>query len=279
MDQRDEADGRNARGKIALLVQYDGTAYNGWQIQNNGRTIQEELEKALKIFFREPCRVVASGRTDTGVHALGQVIHFSLQRDVSLQKICIGLNGILPYDISVLNAYSVPERFHARFSAVEREYRYYIYNNRLRSPFMRYRAMWYHEPLDEAYLDAAASHLVGEKDFASFCKKREAETVNTVRKISEIGVRRKNEYVILTVRGNAFLHNMIRIIVGTLIAMYREGADPSSIERILARADRDFGGATVPPYGLYLSRVTYDPPLDSLDKAYESIANPVRIRR
>ena len=143
--------------RIALLMQYDGTGFNGWQIQNKGRTVQEEIERALLILTRENIRVTASGRTDSGVHALGQVIHFDTHANIKLDRLCIALNGILPRDVSVLNSYLVDNDFHARFSAVEREYKYLIYNHPFRSPFMIFRAMWVRDPIDIDYLKKTSS--------------------------------------------------------------------------------------------------------------------------
>ncbi|MCX7677751.1 MAG: tRNA pseudouridine(38-40) synthase TruA [Spirochaetes bacterium] len=267
MDRRQSiATSRNAR-KIALLLQYDGTNFIGWQKQKEGRTVQSELEKALRILLRENVSVIASGRTDSGVHALGQVVHFVTTSEISLQRLCIGLNGILAEDISVLNAFNVPFTFHARFSAIEREYLYLVYNNPQRSPFMVNRAMWISTPLDAEYLNTVAQYLVGEKDFASFCK-RSTSTKNTIRKISEIEVRRDNEIVRFRIKGNAFLHNMVRIIVGTMLHMHRTNAKPEEILEILNRRNRTYSGPTIVAKGLYLNRIFFDPPLESMEKAF-----------
>lgn len=253
--------------RYALLVHYDGTDFNGFQIQDGGRTIQHELEHAIKILLKEDARVTASGRTDSGVHALGQVIHFDSDTDMDLRKICISLNGILPGDVSVTNCYRVPGDFHSRFSAVSREYLYLIYNYPLRTPFMKYRAMWINHDFDADYFREAASYLVGEHDFASFCKTISADK-GTVRRIESIDVARENELIRITFRANAFLHNMIRIIVGTIVQMYREQREPRYIEAILGGKGREHGGFTAPPYGLYLKQVDYDPPLNFYDSAF-----------
>ncbi|OHD65655.1 MAG: tRNA pseudouridine(38-40) synthase TruA [Spirochaetes bacterium RBG_13_51_14] len=254
--------------RLAILVEYDGTGFNGWQIQNGGRTVQGEFEKAIQILFKEKTRVVASGRTDSGVHALGQVVHFDTENDISLQRICIGLNGILPRDVSVKNAYQVPCGFHARFSTVERTYRYLIYNHPSRTPFMMNRAMWVHEKLDRDYMRAAAGFLVGEMDYSSFCKKREVRNVNPIRRIEKIDIRRDGELLTFDISGNAFLHNMVRIIVGTLVEMNKKNAGPQSILEIISKRDRDYSGATAPPYGLYLLKVEHEPRLAELDSAF-----------
>ncbi|MBN1531928.1 MAG: tRNA pseudouridine(38-40) synthase TruA [Spirochaetes bacterium] len=263
-----EGAGRKGDGRIACIVQYDGSGFNGWQIQAHGRSVQGEIEGAVRVLTRETVRVVASGRTDAGVHSLGQVIHFDLARDIPLQKICIGLNGILPPDISIRNAYRVEDSFHARFDAVEREYRYYIFNYPQRTPFMRYRAMWMREQVDVEYLRQAAAHIIGEFDFSSFCKKSEIHGKNPVRRLTDIRIARMDELIEIRVVGNAFLHHMVRIIVGTMVEMSRGGEEPSRIRDILEQRDRDFSGITAPPYGLYLYRVAYDPPLDSRESAF-----------
>ncbi len=262
--RRREGNGR----RIALLVQYDGTDFNGFQIQDNGRTVQQEIENGLKVLLREKIRIKASGRTDSGVHALGQVIHFDTGSNVTLDRICLGLNGIFPHDISIKNAFEVDSSFDARFSAVEREYLYLIYNHPQRTPFMRYRAMWLNSNIDIDYMRKTAQNLVGEYDFKSFCKKISAEE-NTVRAISTIKIDRKFDLISFKISGNAFLHNMIRIIVGTIVEMYREGRDPSYIKQILEKKDRDCSGKTAPAYGLYLSQVSYNPALSSYPAAFK----------
>ncbi len=267
MEDRDGRCEGSGKIRLALLVQYDGTLFNGWQVQNSGATIQGELERALRVFFRQECRTVAAGRTDAGVHALGQVAHFDCSSGVDLRRLCIGLNGILDKNISVRNAFHVPGDFNARFDAIGREYLYLIYNAPLRSPFMRYRAMWVPEPLDIEYLREASRHLVGEMDFSSFCKKKSADQ-NTVRRIEEFEISRSDEMVALRIKGNAFLHNMIRIITGTLLEMHRENRAPEYILEIIKGTDRDLGGFTAPAYGLYLKRVEYCPPLTSFRSAF-----------
>lgn len=263
-----EAGRRADNRRIAIEVQYDGADFNGWQLQNAGRTIQGEIEKAIHVLLKETTRVVAAGRTDTGVHALGQIVHFDTGSGIGLQRLCIGLNGILPRDISIKNAYRVPGDFHARFGAVERRYRYLIYNHPSRTPFMRHRAMWVHDTLDVAYLKQVASHMIGEMDFSSFCKKRESRNINTVRRIISIDIHRHDDLIQFDIAGNAFLHNMVRIIVGTMVDMNRTNADPKGVVEIISKCDRVFGGKTAPPYGLYLMKVMYDPCLSTRESAY-----------
>ena len=258
--------------RIALLIQYDGSEFNGWQVQTGGRTVQGEIENALKILSKQGIRITASGRTDTGVHALGQVAHFDLEKKIEgskeLQKLCSSLNGILDSDVSVINAFLVPDDFHARFNAYRREYIYLIYNHPMRSPFMRQRAMWVREKLDLEYLRKASGYLAGEQDFISFCKKISSD-VNTVRKIDEIEVNRNRHIISLRIRGTAFLHNMVRIIIGTLVEMHIEKKEPEYILEILKQKNRDMGGTTAPSCGLYLNRVIYDPPLTDMVSAFQ----------
>lgn len=259
--------GEEFLSRYALLLQYDGTDFNGWQIQSGGRTIQDDLEKAIKILTKKNIRVTASGRTDSGVHALGQVVHFDADVTIPLDKLCISLNGILSQDVAVKNAYLVPDDFHSRFSAIKREYLYLIYRYPLRTPFMRYRAMWINHPIEIEYIREASSYLIGEKDFCSFCKKISAEK-GTVRKIEAIDVIESDDVIRIKLRANAFLHNMIRIIIGTIVQMHRENREPAYINEILNKLNRDYSGFTAPPYGLYLNEITYDPPLNSYKSAF-----------
>lgn len=253
--------------RYALIVQYDGTNFNGWQLQDKGHTIQEEFEKAIYILTKENARVTASGRTDAGVHALGQVIHFDLNNEIPLQKICMSLNGILPSELSVKNAFKVNSDFHSRFSAVQREYIYLIYRYPLRTPFMRHKAMWVNHPFEADYVREVTSHLIGEKDFKSFCKKI-SQANGTVRKVESIDVTEQDDLIKIRFRANGFLHNMIRIIVGTTVQMYRENRDPSYVLQILEARDRNVSGFTAPPYGLYLNKIIYNPSLNFYESAF-----------
>lgn len=253
--------------RIALLVQYDGTLYNGWQMQLHGKTVQSEIERALKILTREEIRITAAGRTDSGVHALGQVVHFDLNKSVELDKLCAALNGIMPSDICIKNAYSVPQDFHARFDPVERKYRYLIYNSDTRNPFILNRASWINKKIDPQYIQAAAQYLVGTHDFASFCKKASANE-GTNRKINSIKVEKYDDLIEIEISGNAFLHHMIRIIVGTITEMFFAGMPADHIQAILDKKDRDAAGKTAPAYGLYLYEIRYDPILSSYKSAF-----------
>jgi len=253
--------------RYALIIQYDGTLYNGWQLQDKGQTIQEQFETAIEILSREKIRVTASGRTDSGVHALGQIIHFDLKNEIPLKKMCVSLNGILPSELAVKNAFKVGYDFHSRFSAKQREYIYYIYRHPLRMPFMKNKAMWINYNFEIDYIKQVTSYLVGEHDFTSFCKKISSNNGN-VRKIESIDVTEKDELIQIKFTANAFLHNMIRIIVGTTVQMYRESRKPEYILEILDKKDRSVSGFTAPPYGLYLNKIVYDPPLNFYESAF-----------
>ena len=253
--------------RYVLKIKYNGTNFCGWQIQDNLRTVQGELERALKIFTKQDVRAIASGRTDTGVHALNQVVHCDIAGDFNLRRLCIALNGIMPNDVSVSNAYITEKNFHSRFSAVSREYHYKIYNFPFRSPFMLYSAMWVNESLNVNYISDALKNIEGEHDFASFCKKKSANE-GTVRRIIKTLALQQDDEIIIKIRGNAFLHNMIRIIVGTIINMCVNNKKPDDLMEILKKKDRDCAGFTAPPYGLYLADVEYPESGIVIDAAY-----------
>ncbi len=256
---------RKSTVRYALIVQYDGTAYSGFQIQNNANSIQAEIEHALKILAGQDVRIVAAGRTDAGVHALGQVVHFDLGEDIPPDRLCISLNGILPADIAVKKACVVDNTFHARYSAIAREYMYVIYNHPYKSPFMRYRAMWVRQHIDIDYCKKAAGYCIGERDFASFCKKTSTDE-STVRYVEYIEVERVyDDLVIFTIKGNAFLHNMVRIIVGTILQLLQKGQSPETMKDIIERCDRNYSGPTAPAYGLYFKKVYYPGTYDFLN--------------
>ncbi len=255
-------------GRYAIEIEYDGSMFNGWQAQPYGRTIQVEIEKAIFILTGENIRITASGRTDAGVHALCQVAHFDIIKDdFNLQRMVKGLNGILQKDVFVKNAYIVNRDFNARFSACSREYEYIIYNDHTSSPFIKNRALWINRPLDVEYLNRAVSFLNGEHDFASFCKKISLEN-GTVRTIETVTFSRLNKHIYFNIKGNAFLHNMIRIIIGTVIEMYYDDKPAEYMKYILEKKDRDYAGKTADPSGLYLKKVTYDPPLSNYISAF-----------
>ncbi len=253
--------------RYALEIEYDGSEFNGWQSQVAGRTVQDEIERAIEILTGESVRIVASGRTDSGVHALGQVAHFDLGKEFELKRLVKGLNGITGRDITVKNAYAVPRDFSARFSAVAREYLYLIYNDTSPSPFFHKRALWVGTELDVDYLNGVASSLRGTRDFASFCKKTSCKD-GTVRTIEGVTFSRYDSLIYCIIRGNAFLHNMIRIIMGTLLEMHGERLPREHLENIIEARDRDYAGKTADPSGLYLKKIFYNPDISGYVSAF-----------
>lgn len=242
--------------RIKLEIEYDGTAYCGWQRQLNGPTIQEKIEEAVCRATGEQTAVHGSGRTDAGVHAMRQVAHFDTDTRIAPDKIAAALNFYLPADIRVLSAEPVPDTFHARFGAKEKTYRYVFRNNPQRTALFRTMSAHERAPLDLESMRAAARQLTGEHDFAAFCSRPEG--MNTVRTIRRIDVRRDHEYVLIDVTGNGFLHNMVRIIAGTLAEAGKGNMRPQQIEDALRTGDRSLAGPTAPAAGLFLMQVKYD---------------------
>jgi tRNA pseudouridine38-40 synthase len=246
---------------LKLTIAYDGTAYAGWQVQSGQRTVQEVLEQTLAKITGQSLRVVASGRTDAGVHALGQVVSFRTESRLPAEVFFRALNAELPEDIAVLQAREMPESFHALRDAVRKRYRYIIHNGPGRDVFQRHYAWHYFRPLDVAAMRLAAQTLLGTHDFSSF-ETSGAERRTSVRTIYEIEVRRGPEdasHVITTeVEADGFLYNMVRAIVGTLVEVGR-GVQPASwVADVLAAADRRRAGPTAPPQGLFLVKVDYE---------------------
>ncbi len=260
---------------IKLVLEYDGTDFKGSQLQANGRTVQGELETALAsltgLKTGERCVVNLAGRTDSGVHASGQVATFLTASRLSLETFRRGLNALLPFDLAVLSAEEVDEDFHARFSAKERAYRYFILNRSVRSPLAQRFAYQVVQPLDLPAMQAAAASLVGERDFASFAGagwgvkaqlNPQGENPSTVRNLLradwlvETG-RPGGDRLVLEVVANAFLPHMIRNIVGTLLLVGKGECNPEDFARIVAVCDRRQAGPTAPACGLSLVSVRY----------------------
>lgn len=243
--------------RIALGIEYDGSAFAGWQVQRHEpRTVQAAVEAALSAVAAHPVRVVCAGRTDTGVHAVGQVVHFDTEARREARNWVLGANVNLPPDVAVGWAREVDPEFHARFSAESRSYRYLILNRPTRSSLLAGRATWVHRPLDAAVMHAAGQALIGTHDFSSYralgCQAR-----SPVRTIHSLQVNRRGELIELYVHANAFLHHMIRNIAGVLLAVGRGERPAEWAAEVLALRDRTLGGVTAPPDGLYLERVWY----------------------
>jgi tRNA pseudouridine38-40 synthase len=242
--------------KIALGVEYDGTAFHGWQFQGDVRSVQECLQAALSKVANHPVTVHCAGRTDTGVHAAGQVVHFETQAVRSSRSWVLGSNANLPGDISVSWARQMPVDFHARFSAIGRHYHYQMLNRGVRSALWRGRATWIHHPLDEQVMQRAAKHLVGTHDFTSY-RALACQAKHPMRTIHRLDVDRQAKIITIRVHANAFLHHMVRNIAGVLIAIGKGEQGESWTREILELRDRTKGGVTAPPQGLCLTRVDY----------------------
>ena len=244
---------RNYKVKMA----YDGSAYHGFQRQENALSVQEVVEEALEKLFLQDITIFGCSRTDTGVHA--NEYYFSFQCDeinIDNRGIIFGLNSKLPDDIAILSCEEVDESFHARYDCIGKEYKYLIHNSEIKDPFLRTRIYKYWYPIDEKLLDKAAKHFVGKHDFRSFCSNAD-EKENTVRTIYRFDVERHGDKIIMTVSGDGFLYNMVRIMVGTLLFVNEGKIDESEIPEIIEKRDRRFAGRTASASGLYLNKVYY----------------------
>lgn len=242
--------------RIKLLVEYDGSAYCGWQAQENGPSIQGELEAALKKATGEECRIIGAGRTDAGVHALGQCAHFDTQARIPADKFSFVFNRFLPPDIRVKSSCQVPEDFHARKSARGKHYRYAIYNGRHNCAIGRQTCAHVPVLLQEDLMYRAGQYLVGKHDFGAF-KAEGSNLVGTVRTVYALCVRRQGEMVYLDIFGDGFLYNMVRIIAGTLIDVGKRKYPPERVLEILHSRDRRNAGPTAVARGLCMVEVFY----------------------
>jgi tRNA pseudouridine38-40 synthase len=240
-----------------MVLEYDGTAYAGWQRQKNGLSIQQVLEEKLAVMTGEVVKVAGSGRTDAGVHALAQVAHFRTTSMIPARNFLLGINSLLPRDIVVIRLDEAPEAFHARHSATGKVYLYRILNRPVRSTLYRHFAWEIFQPLDDARMREAAAHLVGTHDFTSFSTVH-SDAPHRVRTIREISVTRSEEdFVGITVEAEGFLRYMVRIIAGTLVEVGKGRRKPGDIPAVLAAKDRAAAGITAPARGLFLKEVRY----------------------
>ncbi|MBR9726917.1 tRNA pseudouridine(38-40) synthase TruA [Shewanella intestini] len=242
--------------RIALGVEYDGSKYFGWQRQADVDSVQAQLEKALSSIANEPIEVFCAGRTDSGVHGTGQVVHFETQAIRPLKGWTRGVNTQLPDDIAVRWVKEVPDDFHARFSATARRYRYIIYNHGLRPGILRQGVSHYHGDIDENLMHQAAQQLLGERDFTSF-RAVHCQSKTPFRNVHEVNVTRQGMYIMVDIKANAFLHHMVRNIVGSLIEVGLKNQPIEWIAQLLELKDRNQAAATAKPNGLYLVDVTY----------------------
>ena len=274
---------RTSGRMLKLTLSYDGTNYCGWQLQPNGVSVQAVVEQALRDFTGEGIKVVASGRTDAGVHAVGQVISFRTQSTAPCRGFLHGLPVHLPADIVVRHVEDAATDFNARFDAKRKWYRYLIHNNAIRNPFLRSYALWQRSRLDETAMQAAAQNLIGTHDFRCF-ETQWPNRSSSIRTVFRADVARcagwnawqsdaasenpslmppgnssgtNNDFLCFDIEADGFLYNMVRAIVGTLIHVGRGRWSPDDMRRILRQGDRTCAGETAPPQGLYLMRVTY----------------------
>ena len=242
---------------IKITIQYDGTAYQGWQRQAVGATIQEILEKAAATIFQQPVHIAGSGRTDAGVHALKQVANFKVDSALPLETVLQAMNSLLPRDIAITDAEEKPPSFHARYDALSKAYQYRIHNGPLRSPFLE-RYCWHiRRALDSDTMAVAADLLRGRHDFSAF-QSSGSDRKTAVRTITKAAILREGQNgIIFEIEGDGFLRYMVRAIVGTLVDVGRGKSTPDDFRAILESKNRGRAGATAPPQGLFLKEVRY----------------------
>lgn len=243
---------------LLFTIEYDGSEFHGWQIQPNLKTVQGTMEKELSKLFRVPVQLNGTSRTDAGVHAFGQRATFSGEFGIPTERIQFAANNLLPDSIHISKVQEVPDRFHARFDATAKTYRYVIHNTKHRNVFDR-NYCWYVGPaLNIANMKEAATHFVGAHDFKSCQATGGPEKHSTVRTVIDLQVDQKDEKITIEITGDGFLYNMVRIIVGTLVQVGLGRIKPDQIDEILQSKDRARAGRTAPPQGLYLVEVYYE---------------------
>jgi tRNA pseudouridine38-40 synthase len=243
--------------RIKLVIEYDGSCFHGWQIQNNANTVQEEIERAVYKITGEQTRVTGSGRTDAGVHAYGQVAHFDTNSNIPPVKFSDALNSALPSGIAIILSEEVSEDFHARFSATKKTYKYKILNRKARSPIMEKRAWHIKGMLNVDSMNEAARNFIGYHDFTAFCSS--GHNITSFERniyISQWTV--DNEHLVYTVSGDGFLYNMVRIMTGTMVEVGMNKRAADSIFELFEKKDRNLSGITAPAHGLYLVEVNYE---------------------
>ena len=244
--------------RIALGIEYDGSRFLGWQTQPGGGSVQDALEQALAVIAGTPVAVTAAGRTDRGVHARAQVVHFDSEARRPASAWVRGVNALLPSPVAVLWSKEMPTEFHARYSAVSRTYRYRLLNRAVRPAIDAAHAGWFHLPLDVENMRSAASLLVGEHDFSAF-RSSECQARTPVRTLQRLELTKRGEEIDFVVRANAFLHHMVRNLVGTLVYVGKGKQPPQWVREVLDSKDRAKAAPTFGPEGLYLEAVQYPP--------------------
>ena len=243
--------------KVLIEIEYKGTNYCGWQIQKNGISVQQVLQQALSLFFKQEIVLFASGRTDAGVHAKSQFAHFEIDKNFDVTKLPLAISSLLPNDVSVKNAIQVSDNFHARYSVKSKTYYYRMYLSKTKEPLKDDFSLQVKEALNIKAMKKACKYFVGEHNFKAFCIPRKIENENFVRKIITCDLEHKGNDIVFKICGEGFLHNMVRIIVGTLLLVGQEKIKPCEIKNIILSLDRSKAGKTVSPKGLTLQKVNY----------------------
>lgn len=239
-----------------MAIAYDGTEYGGWQVQHTATTIQERIQNALGIALRQPVSLIASGRTDAGVHALKQVAHFKYAACLDTPKLLLSLNALLPKDIRILSLEEAPASFHARFSARQKIYHYYLYLDPVLDPFLRSYTYHPSHPIDLSLLKEAASYFIGTHDFTTFANVKKI-TGDNRRTIHRLELIKQGAILCLAFEGNGFLYKMVRNIVGTLLDICAGKLAIGDIPKLFAARDRRLAGRAAPPQALFLVDVIY----------------------
>lgn len=242
--------------RVKLVVAYDGTNYCGWQIQENGITIEEVLNKTISDLVGEPIAVIGASRTDSGVHAMGNVAVFDTESRIPAEKMSFALNQRLPEDIRIQHSCEVPLDWHPRYCDTRKTYIYRILNRRFAIPTERLYSLFFYYPLNVEHMQQAADYLVGEHDFKSFCTPR-TQVLSTVRTIYYIQIQKEGDMISITINGNGFLYNMVRIIVGTLLKVGTGLYPPEHVKEILDAKDRRIAGPKAEARGLTLQEIEY----------------------
>ena len=242
---------------IKFTIRYKGTAYHGWQLQENADTVQAQMLKAIEAITGEKVKLHGCSRTDSGVHANMFCCNAKITKDIECAKLIRGLNAVLPDDIGVYGCCVVPDDFHSRFDCVGKEYVYKIWNSECKNPFIKDTVLQYPYKLDEVFLNKQASYFVGTHDFSAFCSSG-TDVENKVRTVYRCNVNRDGDLVTVVVSGDGFLYNMVRIIVGTLLDIQSGKIQADIIPNIILSCDRNRSGVTAKADGLHLNKVYYD---------------------
>ena len=243
--------------RVKLIVAYDGTNYCGWQIQPNGITVEEVLNKKLSKLTGEDIKIIGASRTDSGVHAMGNVAVFDTDTTIPPERIAYALNQRLPDDIVAVSSEEVPHNWHPRYCNCSKTYEYHILNSQIPDPNRRLNRYFVSYKLDLDKMREAASYIVGEHDFVSFCNVR-TNVEDTVRTVYSLDVESNGDEITIRITGNGFLYNMVRIIVGTLLRVGRGFYTPEQVKEILEAKNRKAAGVTAPPHGLMLVKIDYE---------------------